>query len=202
MRRMLALITVLALVTAGCGGEGAGEGLQDPRAGLVAPVCCGTWEGEALELQRRLVRWYGINLTSPDPEPGFREAYGSILAGPGGVMGWVRFPGSGAQLPVYHEGSSGEGFVHSADSPFPAGEGGTAVLTLAGDRAALWQAWLAPEPGMEFQVHILDRVLTYCVTSVTPGVPIPEGEPGEDRCLLIFFRDGGAVPVLGIRVED
>lgn len=199
MRRLLVLITVLALVTAGCGGIDPGEPAPDIRAAALAVEQwreCGGWEGEDLELQRRLVRWYGINLRSRQPEPGFREAYDSILAGPGGIMGWVEF--NEATLPLFHEGSVGEGFLHQLDTPFPTGEYGTAVLRLSGDQTGLWAAWLAPKTGDSFRIHILDTVVTYRIQSAERGEPLLHPADTDSRCLLVIDWDDERLVIVGV----
>lgn len=99
MRRIMALITAVLVLCAGCG-EGPEAPIPDTRA-VSATVeewrYSGGWAGESLELQLRLARWYGCNLQLEHPESGFREGYDNILAGPGGIMGWVEFPHADAE---------------------------------------------------------------------------------------------------------
>ena len=196
MRRMMALITAVLVLCAGCSHDRELT-MPDTRAASAAVAAWkdrGGWAGESLELQRRLVRWYNLNLRSDQPEPGFREGYDSILAGPGGLMGWVEFPDTGAVLPLFHDGCAGEGFLHQKDSPFPTGEGGTSVLRLSSSQQALWSAWLTREPGQLFRVHILDLVVTYRIRSPEPGMITT-----DDCCILIFSVDGEDLTVHGIR---
>lgn len=198
MRRMMALITAVLVLCVGCSHDRELT-MPDTRATSAAVedwMDRGGWEGENLELQRRLVRWYALNLQSEQPEPGFHEGYNSILAGPGGIMGWVEFPDTGAVLPLRHEGCTGEGFLHQRDTPFPTGEGGTSILWLSSGQQELWSAWLAMEPEQIFRVHILDLMITYRMQSPESGMIAT-----DDCCVLIFPRAGEDLTVLGIR-ED
>lgn len=195
MRRMMALITAVLVLCAGCGDE---QRMAEPDTRAASAVVTawmdrGGWAGESLELQRRLVRWYNLNQRSDQPEEGFREGYDSILAGPGGIMGWVEFPDNGAVLPLLHDGCAGEGFLHQKDSPFPTGEGGTSVLRLSSSQQALWSAWLPQDPGQIFRIHILDLVVTYRIPSPEPG-----RIPADADCILIFPGEGEAMMVYGI----
>lgn len=182
MRKMMAWITALVLLCSGCGGKA--EQLNVPVFGadLEAAGDWNCWEGEALELQRRLVRWYGINLASDRPEPGFREGYGNILAGPGGMIGLIHFPDMEITMPIFHDGWEGAGFVHDAASPFPAGEDGTAVLTLAKNQWDFLKAWLSLENDWVFQILILDRILTYRIVAQLP-------EASEAACVLVIDQE-------------
>lgn len=198
MRRIMALAVAVMMLCCSCGGMD--RGVPPPVSDGVGAESWSGWAGERLELQRRLVRWYGFNLQSDHPEPGFRESYRSILAGPGGVMGWVEFP-QGSTLPLFHEGCTGEGFLHQKDTPFPTGEGGRSVLWLSSRRQSQWERWLAPEAGQVFRVHILDLTVTYRIHSVEYGGSIPAPEPSDNQCVLIFPRTGGDLRVLGIREE-
>ena len=189
MRRMLALITAMILVCSGCGGIPAKIDEPAPRVELVAAGDRVFWEGECLELQRRLVRWYGINLESDRPETNFRESYDNILAGPGGLMGTIHFPDARITLPIFHDGWEGEGFVHCADSPFPVGEGGTAVLILTENQPEFLKVWQSLNTDSVFQICILDQTLTYRIT---------EELPGEDSCVLVISRAGDGLRLTGV----
>lgn len=193
MRRMWALITAMLLVFSGCGETSKGINEPYPRNPLAAEGAWDCWEGEELELQRRLVRWYGINLESRCPEQGFRESYDSILAGPGGMMGAIRFPDTGITVPVFHQGWAGAGFIHDGDTPFPAGEGGTPVLTLAGDRQLLLAVYQSIKQDGVFQILILDGILTYRFT---------EEAPEEVGCVLVIPREGGELRLTGVLLPE
>lgn len=198
MRRMLALITVLALLVAGCVCD-AGERVPDQQTVLARGR--GTfdgWEGETLELQRKLVRWYNWNLTANRPDWRFRETYGSILAGPGGVMGTIRFPAAEAELPLLHEGCEGEGFIHRADSAFPIGDGNT-VLIFGREQALLWASWLGLEEGSLFEIRILDMVVTYRVTSITAA---GEYSGTAKQSVLILPGEEDSWVVIGEPVDE
>ena len=151
------------------------------------------WDGESLELQRRLIRWYGINLASACPEPGFRRGYDNILAGPGGLLGAVHFPDAGITMPIFHDGWEGEGFVHRADSSFPAGEGGAAVLTLSGDHKAFFTVCQSLKQNGVFCISILDRTLTYRITAECPE---------ENSCILELSWEGKVLRLTGILEEE
>lgn len=203
MRRMMALVTAVLVLCGGCGvsGEMPVPNTREASAAVEAWVDCGGWAGERLEMQTRLARWYNLNLRSGSPEPGFSEAYGNILAGPGGMMGWLEFPNREAVLPLFHESGSGEGFCHQKNTPFPIGDDGTTVLRLNSRQPVLWAGWLAPEPGQVFRIHILDRVLTYRIGSLVSDGTIVDTSAVEDGCVLIFSESGTDLLVLGIREE-
>ena len=198
MRRMMALVTVVVLLCCGCGDD-FDPGCEFNRwvsGGVEIPGDIARWEGESRELQRRLVRWYGWNLKSHRPEPGFRDAYSTILAGEGGIMGWISFPDSGTVLPLLHQGCEGQGFVHRKSSPFPTGDGGTAVLELSDEVDCRYDLWRTLGEGTVFQIHILDQMLTYRIV----GLP-PEEDAEADRCLLVLVRDHVDVMLLAVREE-
>ena len=199
MRKIMALITAVAVLCVGCGKPG--EGAQPDTRGVSAAVAnwvdSGGWTGESLERQRRLVRWYNLNLQSECPESGFRECYHSILAGPGGLIGWGEFPDTGAVLPLLQDGSAGAGFLHRQDTPIPNGEGGVSVLRLSSRQQMLWLSWRAPEPGDVFRIHILDLVLTYRIQAPTADEALP-----EESCLLLFPWKGEDFAIQGILVES
>lgn len=201
MRRMLAWITAMAVLCAGCGArvESPMPNTREVSVVIENWIDCGGWTGEKLALQRRLVRWYHFNLRSDQPEPGYEERYHSILAGPGGVMGWVEFPDARSELPLMHEGAATEGFQHQKDTPFPVGDGGTAVLWLHSPQRALWTGWLAPEPGQVFRIHILDMTLTYRIRSVAPGREPEDTAAMEDGCILVLPGDHGGLVAVAIR---
>ncbi len=196
MRKMMAWVTVLVMLCCGCGGRITQLDVPAFGADLEGTGNWDCWKGEEMELQRRLVRWYGLNLASDCPEPGLRESYGNILAGPGGIMGEIRFPDMGITLPIFHDGWQGEGFVHDASSPFPAGEAGTAVLTLGKNQWDFARAWLSLGDGGVFQILILDRILTY-----RTATKLPE-EPGKPACVLVIGRGEEALRLTGILVQE
>lgn len=199
MRKMLALFAAIALAASGCGGletaDYGGAGQADMAAAAAWEPPGAVCREETLEFQRRLAMWYNLNLVSRIQDPGFRDAYRSILADTE-VMGWVWFPEVGTALPIRHEGKDpGGGFIHSRDTAFPIGGiGSQPVLWLEGRTPGA----LKLGEGSVFQIHILDTVLTYRVTGVIQGEQIPEAAAGEDRCVLVFSGGGGTV-VMGIR---
>lgn len=196
MRRIMALITAMILVCSGCGGRTERTEGTVPGVDLSAGSGWACWEGERLELQRRLVRWYGIHLESESPEPNFRESYENILAGPGGMMGAIHFPEAGITMPIFHDGWEGQGFVHRAASAFPAGEGGTAVLTLAENQPGAMKICQSLKTGSVFQIWILDRILTYRITEKLPDAP------EEDGCVLEITREGEVLRLMGILEKE
>lgn len=189
MRRILAMITAVLLVCSGCGGMATKLDEVMPVAGEKAIVGWDCWEGETLELQRRLVRWYAIHLEGNRLEQDFLESYHNILAGPGGLMGAVYLPDAEITIPIFHDGWRGEGFVHEAQTPFPAGEGGVAVLQLSENQSGYLRVCQSLRPGDLFQICILDRTLTYRIT---------EELPGEDCCVLVIALEGGALRLTGV----
>lgn len=189
MRRILAMVTAVILVCSGCGGMTAKLDEVMPVAAEKVVVDWDCWEGADLELQRKLIRWYGIHLEEKRLEPEFLESYQNILAGPGGLMGAVHFPDAGITIPIFHHGWSGEGFVHEAQTPFPAGESGVAVLRLSEKRSEYQEVCRMLEQGDLFQICILDRTFTY---------RIAEALPGEEGCVLVIPKDGGTLRLMGI----
>ena len=186
MRQILALVMAMALVCSGCGEVAVERDTPAPEWDWML------WEGEMLELQRRLVRWYGICLEDEGQSTALRESYENILAGPGGLMGVIRFPEAEITLPIFHHGWEGNGFVHDPDSPFPVGEGGTAVLTMGlttPEASALGRLLAEAEV---FQICILDRILTYRITREAPG------EMVADACVLVISGAGEALRLTGV----
>ena len=157
MRKCVAFLAVLALLLNGCG----------ERKTAVESVSMETFgEERNPALQRKLARWYNVNLRSDTPESGFQEAYSGILWQEGGIMGYIEIPSLGLTLPILHDGESG-GFVHDAGSDFPIGcRGNHSVLTCG--------TYLALGAGEEIRIWILGEAQSYTV-----------GQVGESRCILI-----------------
>lgn len=142
-------------------------------------------DAQTRKLQQDLALWYNLNLLAREPEPGFREAYGSILCYTDQIMGSLEIPAAGVRLPIYHGVSAAvlkKGVGHAADSAFPiGGEGNHTVLA-----GQLMEELAALETGDLIYIHILDQVLAYEVEEIR----LTEGEtpellepvPGRDLC--------------------
>ena len=145
-------------------------------------------EPETLAAQRRLAEEYNENL----PEQG---DYDAILDFGNGVMGRIRIPRIGVDLPIYHGTSSrvlSKGVGHLAGTAFPiGGTGNHPVLTghTGLPSAELFTDLTELEPGDRFYLNILGEVLVYRVDRIR--VVLPEevedlaAEPGQDLCTLV-----------------
>lgn len=157
MRKSIILLTALVILLTGCG-----EQRLTVEAVSMQPIP----EDTNVSLQRKLARWYNVNLISDTPEEGFEQAYSGILWHEGGIMGYIEIPSLELILPILHEGGSG-GFIHDARSAFPiGGRGNHTVLTC--------DALLALGEGEEIRIWILGESRSYIV-----------GQVGDDSCTLI-----------------
>lgn len=113
-------------------------------------------EGERL-LQWNLARWYGRNLTTDHPDPGFRAAYDKILAFEDGVLGILIL--GDEMLPIYHQGAlqSIPGAEHRAASAFPLGTRESCCLLRLPDG---WDAG-AMDARSVLKIRCLDRTTLY-----------------------------------------
>ena len=143
---------------------------------------------ETLEAQRLLAEAYNENLPA-------QGDYDAILDFGNGVMGRIRIPGIGVDLPIYHGTSSrvlSKGVGHMAGTAFPiGGEGNHPVLTghTGLPSAALFTDLTELKPGDRFYLHVLGEVLVYRVDRIR--VVLPEevedlaAVPGQDLCTLV-----------------
>lgn len=127
--------------------------------------------------QRNLAKWYNRNLTIPEPEQGFREAYGSILNFDGGVMGWMEIPALKLSEPVEH--GTGKA-AHDPDSAFPIGGRGNHTVI----RLEEIPGKNTLQPGDTVQLNCLGAILYYRVAAT------PVGEDGQADILTLVFQDG------------
>lgn len=112
-----------------------------------------------------------------------------------GMMGYVRIPRIGIELPIYHGTSSkvlSEGVGHLPQTSLPVGGDGThAALSahsgMSGARMFTDLEQLAV--GDLFYIQVLDRELTYQVDNIITVLPQDtsplEIQPGKDLCTLI-----------------
>ena len=127
------------------------------------------WEREETQVQklrRDLARWYNLNLSVEDPDPDYRLAYGEILLGEGGIVGFVRLPDREIYIPISRE-MTADSFIHQPGTPIPIGNsGGNAVMTYPGQ--------LDLSTGDSVEVWMLGTSENYTV-----------GGPGKGTCTLV-----------------
>lgn len=167
-------------------------------------------EQEQLDAQLNLARQYNRRL----PEQG--EDYETILDLGSGIMGYIRIPSLGVDLPIYHgveDSVLSKGVGHLPTSSFPiGGEGNHAVLTghTGLPSAKLFTDLVLLEEGDRFYVHVLDRELCYQVDQIKVVLP-SEGQDlmpvkGKDYCTLLTCTPYGVnshrLLVRGVRVEE
>lgn len=150
---------------------------------------------ETAELQRRLARWYNLNLIDASPDESYRMAYASIVTGENGVL-WVVELENGWFIPVY--GGAEEqlqyGFYHREDSSFPVGSAGeNAVLYWLPEMpdAQAWCDRMGLAEGGAFWFHIWDERILYRVVSITDDQPKESFSRRESGCLLVICGTDG-----------
>lgn len=148
--------------------------------------------------QRRLAGWYNLNLSSQNPDAGFREAYLSVLSSEDGVMGYILLPEGKLAFPILHEGEEHKAycFFHQSASAFPLGRPEERTVLL-------WQTaeaepdelvdFLGLYPGSRFEILMLDCKIPYEVQSVST-------DAAEDSaCCLVFLDEDGSRVVVSCR---
>lgn len=142
-------------------------------------------EPEKRQLQQNLAKWYNRNLTAREQEPGFQEAYGSILDLGEGMMGVLRIPELDLALPITH--GEGGAVGHDPNSAFPiGGRGNHTILYLREDRLRR-----LPEPGGPLRITVLGTEMVYRIESVqimSADWPVERENTEED--LLTLVVDG------------
>ena len=151
----------------------------------------GALEDGALEAQRlRAQRYNQELLTGGEP-----EGYEECLNLGNGMMGYIRIPKIGVELPVYHgveEDTLARGVGHLPGTALPiGGPGNHAVLTghTGLPSARLFTDLTELQEGDLFYIHTLDEVLCYQVDQIQVVLP-SEGEAlspqaGKDYCTLV-----------------
>lgn len=158
---------------------------------------------ESVELRRRLMRWYNLNLWADSPEVGFQDAYITMVPPSTGLLGYVELEG-GVYLPIYPDGyqrAEAAGFAHTMESGFPAvGMGCYSVLAWTGG-AEIGDDWLLE--GDVLWICILDQMQAYRVDSVVHAEPDILGREGAEMCALTLPGGSGEdVWVLCVAVNE
>lgn len=142
---------------------------------------------ETLREQRRLAEEY--NRTPAGDE------YDKILDFGNGVMGFLRIPEIGVELPIYHGVSDTvlqKGAGHMPSSALPIGGAGNHCI-LTGHTglpsAELFTDLTELAVGDQFELHVLDEVLVYEVDQITVVLPHEVDAlgavTGRDYCTLV-----------------
>lgn len=142
---------------------------------------------ETLRKQRRLAEEYNRTLAG--------DEYDKILDFGNGVMGFLRIPEIGVELPIYHGVSDTvlqKGAGHLPGSALPIGGAGNHCI-LTGHTglpsAELFTNLTELAVGDQFELHVLEEVLVYEVDQITVVLP-HEVEAlgavtGRDYCTLV-----------------
>ena len=168
---------------------------------------------EELDRQMALAKEYSEGLRS---FAAGSVPYDEILNFGDGLMGYIRIPCIGVQLPIYHgvsEAVLAKGVGHMPDTAFPiGGEGNHCVLTgLTGFPGAQLLSDLAKlEIGDLFYITVADAVFTYQVDQIKTVSPLDGSDlvpvSGEDYCPLLTCTPYGInshrLLVRGRRVAD
>lgn len=169
---------------------------------------------DSLREQRRLAQAYNHSLSEgmalTDAE------YDRILDFGNGIMGFIRLPAIGTELPIYHGVSDAvlqKGAGHLPGSALPIGGAGThCILTghtgLPG--AELFTGLSELTLGDPFTLHVLDEVLVYAVDQIRVVLPHEVDDlvaaDGHDYCTLVTCTPYGInshrLLVRGERVHD
>ena len=142
---------------------------------------------ETLREQRRLAEEYNRTLAG--------DQYDHILDFGNGVMGCVRIPEIGVELPIYHGVSDTvlqKGAGHLPGSALPIGGAGNHCI-LTGHTglpsAKLFTNLTELAAGDQFELHVLDEVLVYEVDQITVVLPHEVDAlgavTGRDYCTLV-----------------
>ena len=157
---------------------------------------------DSLREQRRLAQAYNHSLSEgmalTDAE------YDRILDFGNGIMGFIRLPAIGTELPIYHGVSDAvlqKGAGHLPGSALPIGGAGThCILTghtgLPG--AELFTGLSELNEGDPFTLHVLDEVLVYAVDQIRVVLPHEVDDlvaaDGHDYCTLVTCTPYGIIP--------
>lgn len=180
---IFAVTALLLLVACLIWGIGRGDTAAEPTGSLH------TWQPpemvydpESLELRRRLMRWYNLNLCADSPEDHYLDTYLTMVPTSTGLLGYVELE-DGEFLPVYPDGCTEPetaGFVHTMDSGFPAvGMGRYSVLTWSGGADGADDRF---REGDMLWIYILDQVQAYRVESVARAEPDFSAWEGGEVC--------------------
>lgn len=199
MNRKARLLTVIALVIAGIAvmaypslssyinANRSSRAIQSLSARLDAAG------SETLREQRRLAEEYNRTLSEGTAAP--EAEYDHILDFGNGVMGFIRIPEIGVELPIYHGVSDTvlqKGAGHMPSSALPIGGAGNHCI-LTGHTglpsAKLFTDLTELAVGDQFELHVLDEVLVYGVDQITVVLPHEvdslSAVPGRDYCTLV-----------------
>lgn len=145
------------------------------------------------------------------------EAYQELLNVDGyGMMGYLKIPKIGVQLPIYHGTGEKEltaGVGHLEGSSLPAGGAGTHVVLSSHSGypgAELFTNLNKLDIGDTFTLYILDRELTYEVDQIITVIPSDTSslifEDGKDYVTLFTCTPYGVnshrLLVRGVRMEE
>lgn len=148
-------------------------------------------EDGALEEQRLRAQRYNQELLTGEEPEGYEEC----LNLGNGMMGYIRIPKIGVELPIYHgveEDTLARGVGHLPGTALPiGGQGNHVVLTghTGLPSARLFTDLTELREGDLFYIHTLDEVLCYQVDQIRVVLP-SEGEAlspqaGKDYCTLV-----------------
>ena len=151
----------------------------------------GALEDDVLEEQRLRAQRYNQELLAGEEPEGYEEC----LNLGNGMMGYIRIPKIGVELPIYHgveEDTLARGVGHLPGTALPIGGQGThAVLTghTGLPSARLFTDLTELQEGDLFCIFTLDEALCYQVDQIQVVLP-SEGEalapqPGQDYCTLV-----------------
>ena len=151
----------------------------------------GALEDDALEAQRLRAQRYNQELLAGEEPEGYEEC----LNLGNGMMGYIRIPKIGVELPIYHgveEDTLARGVGHLPGTALPIGGQGThAVLTghTGLPSARLFTDLTELQEGDLFYIFTLDEALCYQVDQIQVVLP-SEGEAlapqaGLDYCTLV-----------------
>lgn len=144
------------------------------------------------------------------------DNYNQLLNVSNGMMGYIRIPSIGVNLPIYHgveEDVLTKGVGHMPETSLPiGGEGNHAVLTghTGLPSAKLFTDLTELSEGDSFSIHVLDDVLNYEIDQIKVVLP-SEGEDlmpvsDKDYCTLVTCTPYGVnshrLLVRGVRVSD
>lgn len=193
MNRKRRLLTVIALVIAGLAVmvypslSSYLNAIHSSRAVQKLSARLDAAGSETLREQRRLAEEYNRTLAG--------DEYDKILDFGNGVMGFLRIPEIGVELPIYHGVSDTvlqKGAGHLPGSALPIGGAGNHCI-LTGHTglpsAELFTNLTELAAGDPFELHVLDEVLVYEVDQITVVLPHEVDAlgavTGRDYCTLV-----------------
>lgn len=154
---------------------------------------------DTLELQRKLVRWYNLNLVSDRKDRDYSKAYWDILDLSDHAFGYISVPSLGIRQPIYHGTQDAvleKGAGHVQQSAFPTGgEGNHSVMMVN----------FSLEEGDYFYIHILQEVRPFQVVSTQTVLPTEmsfEAVQGEELCTLVWDAGEGVKLIRGTYSES